>query len=99
MNELKRCAVIDCKGCGAPMVLHVLSTHDPLETPLRVDFLVHCRNFVEVCGICRQSHAYGQADVRVVPLPNISAPIGWQAHSYHKACTPLEQSEKGRESE
>lgn len=93
MNELKRCAVMDCKGCGAPLLLHVLGTHDPMEFPLRVDILTYCRNFEEACARCRQVHTYGQKDVRVIPLANVSAPIGWQAHSYHKACTPPEQAE------
>ena len=92
MNEtvLHRCAVVNCEtsGCGMLLVLEVIDKVDPSARPMAVDILKRCREFLEVCPECNQSHTYGRADVRVELLPNISAPIGFCSEAFAAATEP-----------
>jgi hypothetical protein len=70
------------------LVLGVIGIFDPAAPPVQLDILNHCREFLEACPECGQSHIYGRADVRVELLPNVSAPIGFCSEAFAAATEP-----------
>src|ERR1035437_9775273 len=88
------CAVVDCKSepsdCSGQLILHNLG---PVASVSLQPFLTYCRPFAEECEQCHQSHVYVQADVRVIPLPNVSVPIDWCSKAFRAACIRPGQSE------